>query len=341
MSKNIKVSILIPVYNEEKYIEEALQSVLEFQFPIEEMEVILIDGGSTDRTIEIVERFRGRFPNFKLLHNPARIVPVGMNLGIEEAKGEFIIRLDAHSKYPPDYISKLLYYHQKLGADNVGGRVVARARRRTPTAVAIENLLRDKLGVGSSFRTLTPREPVEVDTVPFGCYRRELLLELGGYDPRLVRNQDLELNKRLLRRGGKIFLIPEIEITYFPRESYRELARNNFQNGYWNILTAYYTGTLSSLSPRHLVPLLFVGGLLLLLLLSPFCPLCGRLFIGILGLYFGIVALRSWKIKRGTTFWHQFWAFPILHFSYGLGSLAGLLEVGKLKLLHWRGKREG
>ena len=185
----------------------------------------------------------------------------------------------------------------------------------------------DKWGVGSTFRSGT-RTITEVDTVPFGCYRREVFDRIGQYDERLVRNQDIELNKRLKRAGGKIYLVPDIACTYYARETYRELAKNSFDNGRWNILTAYYTGTLRSLSLRHYIPLLFI-----LSLLVPFLC-CPRLSSGIFLLYLSMMSIRSFQIRSGTTFLHQFLAFVVLHFSYGVGELAGMAEVLKNINLH-------
>jgi len=318
----------MPVLNEEKFIAKALDSLLQTSLPPWEMEILVVDGGSRDRTREIVEKYRKKYPFIQLLENPRKIVPVAMNIGIKQARGEYIVRVDAHSIYPPDYVAQLLKYHQKLEADNVGGRVVAQVGEETPTAIAIANTLRDRWGVGSSFRTISSNSKIrEVDTVPFGCYKKETLEKLGFYNEKLVRNQDIELNKRLRQQGGKIYLIPSIEIGYFPRTTFGSFARNNFLNGYWNILTPYYTGNLRSLSLRHFVPLGFVISLLLSLFLTPILPSALYFFAGILGLYLGIIGFRSWQIRGKTTFFHQLTAFLILHFSYGLGSLWGIFKI--------------
>jgi len=327
-----KISVIIPILNEEKYIRQCLNSIIECDFPKEQMEVLLIDGGSEDKTIEIINDYQKKYPFFKLLHNPKKIVPVAMNLGIKKAKGEYIIRLDAHSDYPKDYFTKLLYWHKKLDADNVGGVVITEVKNKTPVSNAIKNVLSDKLGVGSAFRSGV-KEIQEVDTVPFGCYKRDIFKKAGLYDERLVRNQDIELNKRIKRAGGKIFLIPEIKAVYFARENFKDLAKNNFQNGRWNILTAYYTNSFSSLSLRHFIPMIFILSLVIFLLLGVFVSkLFFYLFIIELGVYLLIIGFRSWKIKRNTTFIHQFLAFLVLHFSYGFGSVSGIFEVIKRKL---------
>ena len=249
-----------------------------------------------------------------------------MNIGIKEASGEYIIRLDAHSSYPKDYFSKLIYWHKKLNADNVGGVVITEVKNKTLTSNAIKNVLSDKLGVGSAFRSGV-KEIKEVDTVPFGCYKKEVFEKIGFYDERLVRNQDIELNKRLKKNGGKIYLVPEIKCIYYARENFKDLVKNNFQNGKWNILTTYYTKTFSSLSLRHFIPMIFVLSISLTLVLSLWRFQFIYLFLAIFIPYFIIIVLRSLQIRKDTSFFHQVIAFILLHFSYGLGSIAGFVEV--------------
>lgn len=322
MGKMPKISIIIPIFNEEQYIVKCLDSIMESNYDKNKMEVLLVDGGSTDKTLDIIDGYQQKYSIFKLLHNPDRTVPFAMNIGIKDACGEYIVRLDAHAMYPKDYFSKLIDYHQKLQADNVGGVVVTAVKHKNNVSHAIKNVLSDKLGVGSAFRSGV-REIKEVDTVPFGCYKKEVFDKIGLYDERLTRNQDIELNKRLKRAGGKIFIVPDIEAIYYARESFKALAKNNFQNGRWNMLTAYYTNSFSSLSLRHYAPLLFV----LSIVLPLFC--CYLFSLTILFLYVSVITVRSFRIKEETTVWHQITAFVILHFSYGFGEIVGIMQVIK------------
>ena len=325
-----RISIIIPIFNEEKYIARCLDSIIESDYDKSKLEVLLVDGGSEDKTIEIIKKYQKKYSYFKLLNNPEKIVPVAMNIGIKKAKGEYIIRLDAHSCYTKDYFKKLIFWHKKLNADNVGGVVITEVKNKTLTSNAIKNVLSDKFGVGSAFRSGVS-EIKEVDTVPFGCYKREVFEKIGLYDERLVRNQDIELNKRLKKNGGKIYLIPEIKCTYFARETFKDLAINNFNNGLWNILTAYYTNSISSLSFRHFVPLLFVLSLMFSFFLGFFSKYFFYLFLDILILYLSIISIRSFQIRKETTFFHQLMSFLVLHFSYGIGSLIGILKFLKEK----------
>ncbi len=321
-----KISIIVPILNEEKYIEKCLDSIVDSDYDKRKIEVFLVDGGSEDKTIDIIKEYQKKYPFFQLLQNPHKTVPYAMNIGIQSAKGEYIIRLDAHSSYPKDYFSKLIQWHKKIDADNVGGIWKTEVLIKTKMSNAIKNVLSDKFGVGGAKFRVGSDEVCEVDTVPFGCYKKEVFDNVGQYDERLTRNQDIELNKRVTQAGGKIYLVPDIACTYYARETYKELAKNNFQNGKWNMLTAYYTKNFRSLSIRHYIPMLFV----LSMVLPLFC--CYKFSIAIFTLYLSVIIWRSFVIKKGTSLLHQAVAFIVLHFSYGIGEIIGIITVLKNKL---------
>ena len=201
-----KVSVIIPVYNEEHSIEAALESLLRTDYPPHLLEILVIDGRSTDATVEIVRRVARRSAvNIKIIDNPQRITPVALNLGIRHATGELIIRADAHTVYPPGYIEELVKWKERLKADNVGGVFVHTARKNIKVNHAIVAVLDSPFGVGgATYRLVRSGEPVETDTVPFGIWDKSLFDRIGPFDPRLVRNQDIELNKRIIAHGGKI-----------------------------------------------------------------------------------------------------------------------------------------
>ena len=322
------ISIVIPILNEEKYIATCLDSVLSSDYPHKNLEILLVDGMSSDGTRDIIKKYQEKYDFIELIDNEKKIAPVAMNLGIRSAKGEYIIRLDAHASYPVDYFSELIAWSEKLDAQNVGGVVITDVKNKNKKSNSIKEVLSHKLGVGDSeFRTGT-KELKEVDTVPFGCYKKEIFEKYGYYDERLVRNQDIELNKRIINGGGKIYLIPTIKCTYFARETFISLAKNNYSNGFWNMLTTYYTNTLSSLSLRHFIPLLFVLSLFLPLILSVVYPKILWIAILSLGSYLSLVILISIKLQNNSnSMLYLTMGFLTLHFSYGLGSLLGVFSV--------------
>ena len=264
------LSVIVPIYNEEKYIAKCIDSILEQDFPKDELEIILADGMSQDCTREIVAKYTAKYPFISLIDNPKRIAPWAMNLAVKEAKGDVIMRLDAHAIYEKNYFSALVRALKVYDADNVGAVCRTDVLNKTPKTLAIREVLSNKFGVGNStFRTGISGVQ-EVETVPFGCWKREVFEKYGMYDVRLVRNQDIELNKRIIRGGGRIVIVPDTYCTYFARENYHELAKNNYGNGKWNILTVYYTKEMRSLSVRHFVPLAFVLSLIVPILVGVF-----------------------------------------------------------------------
>jgi len=323
------LSVVCPIFNEEKYIGKCIDSILEQDFPKEKLEVLFVDGMSADGTRKIVGEYSKEHPWIRLIDNPRRIVPCAMNLGIAAAKGEYIIRLDAHATYARNYFSELVSSLIRLNADNVGCVCRTDVLNKTPKTLAIREVLSHRFGVGNSaFRTGISHEQ-EADTVPFGCWRKEVFKKYGMYDVRLIRNQDIELNKRILRGGGKIYLVPGTYCTYLARETYKALAKNNFGNGKWNILTVFYTKNLRSLSIRHFVPLLFLLSLLLPLLgMFLWFPL---VYIGIASLCCYLLAIGSICIRlsrqKNLHFFYLAGSFATLHLSYGWGSLIGLLHL--------------
>ncbi len=323
-----KISIIIPCLDEEKYISTCLDSLLKSDYDKSKMEVLVVDGMSSDKTREIVKYYTEKYSYIKLLDNPDKIVPKAMNLAIAEASGEYIIRLDAHSKFPKEYFSKLIYYSQKLNADNVGVVVITDVKNRNKKSNSIKVVLSHRFGVGNSdFRTGIDSIK-EVDTVPFGCYPKRVFKKYGYYDEKLIRNQDIELNKRIINGGGKVYLIPDIQCIYFARENFSALSKNNYSNGFWNILTAYYTKTLNSLSLRHFIPLLFVLSLVVPIGISLVFPKILWIAIFSLVSYLSLVIIISLRLKNSSnSIRYLIISFLTLHFSYGVGSLMGIFSI--------------
>jgi glycosyltransferase involved in cell wall biosynthesis len=331
--EKIRVSIICPIYNEEEYIAKCLNSILSQDYSLDEMEVLLIDGMSKDNTRAIVKDYVAKYPIIQLLDNPLKVTPQGLNIGVRHANGDYIIRLDAHAEYPPNYISSLIKYAIEYQTDNIGGIIETEVRGVDSKALAIKAVLSHRFGVGNAIFRVGASIPAEVDTVPFGCFKKDVFSRFGLFDTRLVRNQDIELNKRIKMGGGMILLHPHIRCTYFARNRFRPLAWNNYLNGMWNILTVYYTKNTHSISFRHIVPLIFVLSLLLPLLLglinSSFLWFSVMSLISYLAMVLGV----SMNINDGNmkTYVYLISAFIVVHFSYGLGSIGGIIRIAKLK----------
>ena len=327
------LSVIVPIYNEEKYIVKCIESILEQDYPKEDLEIILADGMSNDRTREIVATYTTKYPFIRLIDNPDRIAPCAMNKGIDEAKGDVIIRLDAHATYEKNYFSSLVYGLEKYNADNIGAVCRTDVLNKTPKALAIKEVLSNKFGVGNStFRTGIDGAQ-EVETVPFGCWRHDVFDKYGYYDTRLVRNQDIELNKRIIRGGGRIVIIPETYCTYLARETFKALAKNNYGNGKWNIMTVYYTKEMRSLSLRHFIPLVFLLSIIIPLALGilwwpALCVSALSLCAYLIAL--GMVSAKL-AIKKKLNFFYLLASFLVLHLSYGFGSLVGIAKLPFIK----------
>ena len=322
------VSVVIPMLNEERYIKECIESIISSDISKDDFEVIFVDGDSSDRSVEIVESYIDSYPYIKLLSNLQKFTPISMNIGIDASMGDYIFVLSSHAKYNSSYFSKLVYYIKELNANCVGGVLTTDVKNKNPKSNSIKEILTHRFGVGNAdFRTGS-KEIKRVDTVAFGCYTKESFKEFGLYNEKLIRNQDIELNKRIINGGGKIYLIPEVESIYYARENFISLAKNNYSNGYWNILTAYYTKTLSSLSLRHFIPLLFVLSLIIPSLVSLIYPQAIAITLLSLVSYLSLVIIISFKLKNQTnSILYLIVSFLTLHLSYGWGSIMGILKV--------------
>ena len=323
------LTVIVPIYNEEKYIAKCIESIMQQDYPKDDLEVLFVDGMSADRTREIIASYLPRCPYLRVLDNPDRIVPYAMNKGITEAKGDIIMRLDAHSTYASNYFSAITSRLKEYDAENVGCVCRTDVLNKTPKTLAIREVLSNKFGVGNSaFRTGIDGV-MEVDTVPFGCWPKRVFEKYGLYNVKLVRNQDIELSKRIINGGGKIIIIPDTYCTYMARETFAGLAKNNFGNGKWNMLTVYYTKQMKSLSLRHFIPLLFVLGLIIPTLVGLFWhpALWLTAFVALVYLLaLGAVSAKL-AVTKKLSFFYLLWSFITLHCSYGWGSLMGILSI--------------
>jgi glycosyltransferase involved in cell wall biosynthesis len=327
---NPVVSVIIPERNEENFISKCLDGVINQSYPIEEIEVLVVDGLSDDKTREIVEKYSKKNPQIKLLINEKKITPVARNIGIKNSRGKYIMFFDAHSVMQKDYIEKCVNYMNKNpDIDNLGGIIITKPRKKTLLGKVIAEVLSSRFGVGgSTFRTGSDK-PKEVDTVPFGFYRKEVFDKIGLFNEKLIRNQDIDFNLRLKRAGGKIVLFPDIKLTYYSRSTLGGFIKNNYGNGFWVVYGSKFSKMPFSL--RHLIPFLFVLYLFITGILSIFFPFLWVTF-GITGiLYIFVNSFYSFKIAREIYDWKvfhlSFVTFTSLHFFYGLGSIIGFMRL--------------
>ena len=321
------VSAIIPCRNETSWIAKCLESIIDNDYPKDRIEVFVVDGMSNDGTRAVVESYDQRYPFIRLLENPKKTAPAALNIGIATAQGEVIMRMDAHNEYPANYISGLVGWLEKSGADNVGGLWITRPSEETPMAQAIAIGLSHPLGVGNAYYRTGVRRPRWVDTVPFGCYRREVFDRIGVFDEELVRNQDDEFNLRLQRHGGRILLVPEVTSVYYARGSLGKLCQMNYQYGYFKPLVVRKVGRIMTL--RQLVPAMLILALAATALGAFVSWIALAIFAGILFAYSTIILAcsASAALKHGVRCALDLCVvFPVIHFSYGWGYLKGVLE---------------
>jgi succinoglycan biosynthesis protein ExoA len=321
------VSIIMPLLNEEVYIQRCLDSLLAQDYPREKMEIIVVDGMSDDGTRKIIRSAQQNNTHIFLIDNPSKIVPVGLNLAIRRARGEFIIRIDGHTFIAPDYVRNCVNELQRSGADNVGGKMSAEGETFFGEVVAIATS--SPFGVGGA-RFHYSNQEEWVDTVYLGAWRKKVFLLAGLFDEELVRNQDDEFNYRLRALGGKILLSPRIKSTYIVRGSPKKLCHQYFQYGLWKVRVMQKH--IWQMRIGHFVPLGFVvGGIGLLLVSLVYSP--ARIIFGIYtGLY--LIANLCATVWLTTRYgWKYIFVLPfvfaILHLAYGLGFLTGLFRFAR------------
>jgi glycosyltransferase involved in cell wall biosynthesis len=322
-----RVSVVMPCRNERDHIVRCLDSIVASDFKVDQLEVLVLDGISDDGTAEIVRAYAATHAVVRVIDNPQRNVSAALNIGIREAQGEIIVRMDAHCEYPSNYVSGLVHWLDRSGADNVGGCWVTVPSDGTPVARAIALGLSHRFGVGDALYRLGVAEPTRVDTVPFGCFRKELFARVGMFDEELVRNQDDEFNLRLIRSGGTVLLVPGVLSYYHARPTLGRLARMFYQYGYFKPLVARKVGGV--MTRRQLVPVGLVSGVLLSGLLAPWVGAAGVLFeIAVFGYLAAAVGCSlSVGIPHGARVTVALLGvFPTLHWSYGFGFLRGVVD---------------
>ena len=289
---------------------------------------------SKDKTKEIIADYSTKYPCLRLVDNPQQTVPYAMNNGIKSAKGSIIIRLDAHAEYPSNYFSVLVQKLNELdGAENVGGVCITLPCNETIVAIAIAECLSNKFGMGNSYFRVGAKEVMSVDTVPFGCFHKSLFDKIGLYDTDMIRNQDDELNGRIIKNGGKIYLLPDVEIKYFARDKISKVRKMFYQYGLYKPLGNKKLGAPATL--RQFVPLAFVLGIVTGLIASLIFPVLWIPYLACMALYLLIGIVEGIKSTKKTGRLGLMFVMPYIfaniHFSYGLGYINGLYKLAMHK----------
>lgn len=321
------VTVIMPIRNEEKFIKRSLGAVLTQDYPHHRLEVVIADGMSTDKTRELIRQLGEQHPDtpITIVDNPEQIVPPGFNKALQAAKGDVIVRVDGHTIIEPDYVSECVDTLERTGYDNVGGRMDAVGETFFAQVVAFATS--SPFGVGGAKFHFSEKEEL-VDTVYMGAWRKSTFDQIGGFDERFVRSQDSEFNYRLRANGGKILLSPKIKSTYYARSSLPKLWKQYYQYGYYKVQVIFRHPT--QFRARQLVPPTFILGLLGGALVAPFSAILRSLWLVGVALYVFGNLLFSFRIalREGIQYLPALLlVFPILHFSWGLGFLDGLINV--------------
>ena len=319
------VTLIMPVRNEAAFIGRSLGAVLAQDYPLERMEIIIADGMSDDSTREAVRSFHARYPNIRLIDNPGKIVPTGLNKAIEQSRGEIIVRVDGHCEISIDYVRRCVEHLLNDGVEGVGGPLETVGE--TPLAQIIAAAMSSPFGVGgSAFRTKSDRTML-TDTVAFPAYTRTILERAGPFDEELVRNQDDEYNYRLRKLGAKLLLAADVRSRYYSRSSLRSLCRQYFQYGYWKVRVMQKHPW--QMRPRQFMPSAFVIAVLASISFALFSTV-GVWALGLLGASYTATNLSASVLTARKNGWKVLALLPIafaaLHLSYGFGFLVGLIK---------------
>lgn len=322
-----KVAVIIPTLNEEKFIARCLDSVIEQSYPFRDMDVMVVDGGSNDRTREIVEEYGRKYINIRFIHNPGRIQSIAFNIGVVNSDAPYIVRLDAHALYKPYYIEgciKGLEGDSKRG--NVGGQWDIQPQNDSLWAITNAILNYSKFGIGGASYRIGAKAG-DVDTVPFGSFPRTMIEKIGGMRDDLPRGEDNEFNSRIKRAGYSIYFDPAIECIYYARPTLKASCRQMYANGE-SIGHLFYVDR-DSIGLRHMIPLIFVIGIIGGTILSLFFPFVYLLLAG-LCLYFlcdFVASLLAAKSMVGSSCFHSLLCSSVSIFHMvGEPLLVSLLE---------------
>jgi cellulose synthase/poly-beta-1,6-N-acetylglucosamine synthase-like glycosyltransferase len=314
-------SIIVPMRNEERYIERCLRSIAAQDYPTQSYEVIVVDGDSGDGSRQMVEAMEGELPNLRVVDNRGRHTSRGVNIGLAYARGEVIARVDAHASVATDFLSESVAALRRTGADAVGGPIETIGEGTSGEAIALA--VSSPFGVGNAVFRYSQLEQW-TDTVAFPAYRRDVFDRIGPF-AEIDGGEDDDFHLRLIDAGGRILLTPRIRSTYYARRNLPELARQYF--GYGQAKSVVLTRHPRRTRLRQLAP----SALTLALIASSFLSLLGGLFMVPLALISGsyVAALLTASLAVGRRHgWRHVirlpFVFACMHLSYGIGFLSGL-----------------
>lgn len=322
--KNPTVSVIIPCYNEEKYIEACVRSVFNGDYPLQKLEVIVVDGNSEDKTQSILFTLQKEYAALNVLSNPKKVTPVSLNIGLKKATGDVKIILGAHSEIAVDFISQNIAALTANPQAGCAGGLIENVYENE-TAKLIGRAMASPFGVGNATFRIGGKSGF-VDTVAFGAYRREVFEKIGYFDEELVRNQDDEFNFRMLKNGFKIYFSTAIKCKYFVRSSYSKLKKQYYQYGYWKVYVNQKHKAVTTL--RQVFPALFTAGLFLGFVLSFLHPAFLYIWLTTIFAYLSAAVLFALRAQCGKIqgLTGVLGVFFILHLYYGAGYLAGVFD---------------
>lgn len=338
----MEISIIVPCYNEVRFIDNMVSSIEEQTLSSDRYEVLVVDGGSDDGTKEKLDLLCKKHDFLQVLVNSHKAVSFALNIGIENSTGSFVCRMDVHSLYPANYLEVLLELSKRTGADNVGCVLETQPGQDSFAANAIAKILSSPFGVGNSLFRIGTIDETSVDTVPFGFFRRNIFDKLGGFDTDLVRNQDDEFNGRIIKSGGLIVLTSKLKVSYYSRSTFKQLANMYYQYGLYKPLVNKKLGSAATV--RQFFPLfLFLYstvGWAVFVLLKDYPPFSVSYAAGYF-VYLISAMLFAFMLPSNEGLINKlscFFGFIVLHLSYGCGYFNGLvlqafnLQISKVEV---------
>jgi len=322
------ISVIIPCRNESRYIRKTLDSIVNQSFNLEEMEILVVDGMSTDNTVYVLKEYIGRFPQIRIIQNEKQITAAARNIGLKEAQGKYIAMIDAHCEISPEYLQScivaLLKYPTEIMC--VAGRTRALGVSVKGDVIALA--MSSSFGVGNAVFRWSDIE-MDCSSAAFGVYRKEIFALIGNYDEKMLYAEDDELSLRIWNAGFRIHMLPEIYAMYWVRETFRGLWSQYYNYGQGKVRLLRKHSSLPSW--RVILPAAFVSTLIITFLSGLAVPPLLGLWLGVVVLYsvsnlFAALSMAKGEIKKAISL---FQAYFCLHSAYGIGFLTGLIRKNK------------